>query len=171
MRRAFGQSSAVQPLPADAAALVLVEQDGTRLYKQQVHDRILQMLSQMSVIPIDATNVKLDVTASGDTRQSATSWMQDALAAGQTVLFGSPQGLVAAVSPLQGVDRVLKSVPDHAAEIDYVGPNTSPTFAVLDRPGAYQTAALGPVGISLLALAVGGALYFGYEALRKGSSS
>jgi hypothetical protein len=71
--RAFGQDSgAGQPIPQDAAALVYVEPDGTRVYKQQVHDAIFRMLSQMSVIPLDATNAKLDRTIDGDTRQAAS---------------------------------------------------------------------------------------------------
>lgn len=154
------------PLPASDAAYINVEPDGTRIFKDPVAVQILQMLTSMSVIYVDASNAKLDVRAPNDPRPAASDWVGDKLAEGSSVLFGSPSGITAAVAPASGVDRYLKAETSHQGEVTDAGPKALPYYAVLARPGTVS-AGIGPMGLACIALGVGALGYYLFSAFGK----
>lgn len=154
------------PIPAPDAAFVNVEPDGTRIYKPEVATQLMQMLTSMSVIYVDAMNAKLDVRIQSDPRPAADAWVKDQLAAGKSVLFGSAQGIASAVAPQTGIDRYLKAEADHAGELKDAGPAALVLYAVLARPGL-ASASIGPFGVAALALGVGALALYAYHAFAK----
>jgi hypothetical protein len=154
------------PVSASDAAFINVEPDGTRIFKDPVAVQILQMLTSMSVIYVDASNAKLDVRAVNDPRPNAAQWAADALSQNRSVLYGSPSGITAAMTPTTGIDRYLKSETSHAGEIADAGPTALPYYAVLARPGT-ASAGMGPVGLAFVALGVGALGYYLFSAFAK----
>lgn len=162
---AYVPATAGPQMPASDAAYVNVEPDGTRIFKPQVAAQILQSLAAMSVIYVDPQNAKLDIRAPSDPRPAASDWARDQLAQNRSVLYGSPAGITAAVTPA-AVDKYLKAEINHQGEIADAGPESLPYYAVLARP-ATSSASVGPVGLAFLALGVGVLGYYLFHALGK----
>lgn len=135
----------------DVAASLVDVRDGIRYLKPEVAAAVINIIKPMETIFLSDTAVQLDTTQSGQ-RETADAWIQRQLAAGYTIVIGSPAGIPALVAPTDVV-RTLQAVKGVRGLQGIAGANTLALTAVLveGEHAAAEKASMNLVTIGLIA--------------------